>query len=95
MSTNSYTNPLPVKVGDGTDFATTTSVNGKTLLDVSIVSGSGSIFTKPYNKIIVLTKNDEGDPLTIKTQLNNVDTQLATITYDADGDFLQLELSDY
>lgn len=95
MSGTNYSSSLPVKIGEGTEFATTTSAGTKTLLDVSVIGGSGNIFTKPYNKIIILSKNEEGDPLQIKTQFNNVDTQLATITYDADGDFLQLELSDY
>lgn len=95
MSTAPYSNSLPVKIGEGTEFTTTTPAGSKRALDVSVIGGSGNIFTKPYNKIIVLTKNDQGDPTQIKTQFNGVDVQLAIITYDADGDFLQLELSTY
>jgi len=95
MSSSPYTSPIPVKVGDGTDFATVTSAGSKKLLDVNVLGGSSTIFTKPYNKLLVLSKNDNGDPLEIKTQLNGTDVQLATITYDADGDLLQLELSDF
>jgi hypothetical protein len=94
MSSTPYTSPIPVQVGDGTNFATTTNSGTKTLLDVNVLGGSSTIFTKPYNKLLVLSKNDDGDPLQIKTQLNGVDVQLAVITYDTDGDLQQLELSD-
>ena len=58
------------------------------------VRNNASIFTKPFDKLMVLTKTDEGDPITIKSQLNGADVQLATITYDVDGDFQGLEIRD-
>lgn len=63
--------------------------------DGSINVGNGSIFTKPFDKIIVLTKNDAGDPLQIKSQANNLDIQLVTIIYDEDGDLQSIQVSDY
>lgn len=59
------------------------------------VRNNTSIFTRPFDRLIVLTKTDEGEPLTIKSQLGGVDIQLATILYDVDGDFQGLEITDY
>lgn len=55
----------------------------------------GSIFTKQFDKLVVLSKTNEGEPLQIKSQRNNIDVQLVTITYDADGDLQSIEVSDY
>jgi hypothetical protein len=52
------------------------------------------LFTKPYNKLSVLSKNDDGNPLQVESYLAGVPKQLATIQYDSDGDFLDVEVSD-
>lgn len=60
----------------------------------SSITTNTTIFTKPYDSLMVLTKNDCGDPLTIKSTRYGVDSQLATITYDLDGDFQSVSVSD-
>jgi len=52
------------------------------------------LFTKAYNKLSVLSKNDDGNPLQVESFLNGTPIQLANIQYDADGDFLEVEVSD-
>jgi hypothetical protein len=59
-------------------------------LDTNIILNTvrkNALFSKPFDQLTVLTKNDDGDPLTIKSKLDGVDVQLLTITYDLDGDF--------
>lgn len=60
---------------------------------IPIVSNNG-LFTKPYTNIVVLTKNEYGDPTTIKSIHNGTDAQLVTIVYDEDGDFQSANVSD-
>jgi len=92
--TTEYSSSLPVRIGSGTQFVTTTEAGTRTLLDVNIVHNGGSLFSKPFNKIIVLTKTECGDPLTVKSQLNDIDVQLITATYDDENDLISLQVSD-
>lgn len=61
---------------------------------VPVIGGIG-LFTKPYTNIIVLTKNEYGDPVNVKSVNDGVDSQLVTIIYDDDGDFQAANVSDY
>lgn len=81
-----------VRIGDGTNEATITkAVTG--LLAGLNVNSINDLFSKPFNKLTVLTKNDDGDPLTIRSSYNGVPVQLMTVIYDADGDFQDAEVS--
>ncbi len=82
---------VAMQLVDGTQPSRSLKVNA----DGSINVGNGSTFTKPFDKIIVLSKTDEGDPLQIKSQFNNIDIQLVTIVYDEDGDLQSIQVSDY
>lgn len=83
-----------LKAADG-DLLTKTNINDKKALDVNVTGGSINVFTKPYDSIIVLSKNEDGDPLTLKSSFGGNDVQLVTFTYDVDGDFQSLVVSDY
>ncbi len=82
-----------VRIGDGTNEAQITKsiVGTKTGLNVNSIN---TVFTKPFTKLTVLTKNDDGDPLTIRSMYATTPVQLATIVYDSDGDFQDVEVSD-
>ena len=80
-----------LKAADGSLISKTES-NGKNALDVNITN-KGELFTKPFDKILVLAKTEFGDPLVIKSQLAGADVQQVTLAYDEDGDFLSLEVS--
>ena len=82
-----------VRIGDGEDEATVTPAATGSVAGLDVVN-KAKVFTKPYNKVTILTKNDDGDPLTIRTRYNGVDVQLATIVYDSDGDFQDVEVTD-
>lgn len=63
--------------------------------DVSIPVVTGNkLFTKAFTNILVLSKNEYGDPLIVKSVYKGVDAQLLTIEYDEDGDFLSASVSD-
>jgi len=83
-----------LKGSDG-ELITNTPIGDKKALDVNIANGSVNIFTKPFDRIEVISKTEEGDPAEVKSMLLGVNVQLVTIAYDADGDFLNLQLSDY
>lgn len=83
-----------IKGADGTLISKTES-SGKIALDVHVVNNNSHLFTKPFDKIMVLSKNEGGEPTQIKSQLNGSDVQLITIIYDVEGDFLSLEVSNY
>lgn len=55
---------------------------------------SNRLFSKPFNEITVLSKNNDGNPLTVQTYKNNIPVQLLTISYDIDGDFQSAEVTD-
>lgn len=82
-----------LKAADGSLISKTES-NGKQALDVNIANNS-NLFTKPFDKLLVLSKTEFGDPLVIKSQLNGEDVQLVTLQYDDEGDFLSLEVSNF
>lgn len=82
-----------LKSSDGS-LISKTAVAGKNALDVSVVNNGGNLFSKPFNKILVLSKNEFGDPLLVKSQLNNVDVQLITLVYDEEEDLVSMEISD-
>lgn len=98
---NDFSGSLPIRTAlpgdvamqlvDAAQPSNSLKING----DGSINVGNGAIFTKPYNAIMVLSKTEEGDPVQIKSQLNNVDVQLVTISYDSDGDLQGIQVSDY
>lgn len=82
-----------VRIGDGVNEATITkaAIGTKTGLNVNSINDA---FSKPFNKLTVLTKNDDGDPLTIRSSYLGTPVQLATVIYDSDGDFQDIEVSD-
>lgn len=80
-----------LKAADGS-LISKTAANGKNALDVNITN-KGDLFTKPFDKIMVMAKNEFGDPVLIKSQLGGVDIQQVALTYDDDGDFQSLEVS--
>jgi len=82
-----------IRIGDQNNEATVTkAVTGtKAGLDVNALNEA---FNKPYNKLTVLTKNDDGNPLTIRSRYFGTDVQLMTIIWDADGDFEDFEVVD-
>lgn len=80
-----------IQLVDGTQPGRSLKVNE----DGSINVANNSLFTKPFDKILILSKTDEGDPLQIKSQLNSIDMQLVTIVYDEDGDLQSIQVSDY
>lgn len=82
-----------IRIGDGTNEVTTTPSIGNAIVGIDTVQ-KNSIFTKPYTQLTVLTKNDDGDPLTVRTRYNGTNVQLATITYDSNGDFEDVQVSD-
>lgn len=73
-------NPLPVQLSDVVEILETVTKN--------------SVFSKQFNKLEVLSKDDDGNPLEIKTSYNGVGVQLATIEYDLDGDLVSVETED-
>lgn len=79
-----------IAISDGVDNATLSHRNDKVGLDTNVLN---RVFTKPFNKIQVLSKNDDGDPLIVVTKLNNVLVETATIVYDIDGDFESVEVT--
>lgn len=83
-----------LKAADGT-LISKTEAAGKTALDVNIANNSANLFTKPFDSLIVLSKTEYGDPLVIKSTLQGQDVQLVTLSYDDDGDFQSLQVSDF
>ena len=61
---------------------------------LGVVSLNNSLFSKAYTNVVVIAKNDCGDPLQIKSTHKGKDVQLITITYDSDGDFESATVSD-
>lgn len=82
-----------VRIGDGNaEVQVTVSADDvKTAMNVNAIN---DLFSKPFNKLTVLTKNDDGDPLTIRSSYAGIPVQLMTILYDAEGDFQDAEVSD-
>jgi hypothetical protein len=82
-----------LKAADGT-LISKTEAAGKTALDVN-VANSASLFSKPFDSLIVLSKSEYGDPVVIKSTLQGVDVQQVTLVYDEEGDFQSLQVSDF
>ena len=82
-----------VRLGDGQNEITATPSQDLSKVGLNIVS-LASVFTKPYSRIRVSSKNDDGDPTEIITSFAGVDVQMAAILYDSDGDFQNLEVMD-
>jgi len=82
-----------IRIGDGVNEATVTKAITGTKAGLNINSINDA-FSKPFNKLTVLTKNDDGDPLTIRSSYFGTPVQLATVIYDSDGDFQDIEVSD-
>lgn len=82
-----------IKAADGT-LISKTEAAGKTALDVNVANNSANLFTKPFDSLIVLSKTEFGDPLVIKSSLQGQDVQIVTLTYDEEGDFQSLQVSD-
>jgi hypothetical protein len=82
-----------VRIGDGVNEAkiTKAKVGTNTGLNVNSIN---DLFSKPFTKLEVLTKNDDGDPLTIRSSYNGTNVQLMTIVYDSDGDFQSADVVD-
>jgi hypothetical protein len=82
-----------IKIGDGVNLAKVTkaAVGNNAGLNVNTMN---TLFTKPFTQLSVLTKNSDGDPLTIKSIYNGTDVQLMTIAYDSDGDLQQVSIAD-
>lgn len=81
-----------IRIGDGVNEVQITASTDNTVTGMN-VNSINSLFSKPFNKLTVLTKNDDGDPLTIRSSHNGNPAQLMTITYDTDGDFTDVEVS--
>ncbi len=81
-----------MRLGDGVGELTLTPTVGSVKFAADTVD-LAKPFTKPWNKVRIASKNDDGDPLTIITSDGATDVQLATITYDIDGDFQELVVS--
>lgn len=82
-----------VRIGDGINEATITKVALGTVAGLNTVR-LNSVFSKPFNKLTVLSKDDDGNPLSIRSSYLGTAIQLAAILYDIDGDFLDIEVSD-
>lgn len=82
-----------VRLGDQNNEVTVAKAAVGTRAGLDVV-GINDLFSKPYTKLTVLTKNDDGDPLTIRSRYQGTNVQLMTITYDADGDFQDADVSD-
>lgn len=81
------------RLGDGINEAKITKA--KTGTNTGLNTNSiNDLFSKPFTKLTVLTKNDDGDPLTIRSAYLGTPVQLMTIVYDADGDFQDAEVVD-
>jgi hypothetical protein len=52
------------------------------------------LFSKPLTGLEVLSKDDEGNPLQIRSSFNGNPVQLLTLAYDSDGDFLSAVVTD-
>lgn len=83
-----------VALGDGTNTVSVTPAASGSVGALDTVD-KATVFTKPFDTLEVLTKNDDGDPLTIQSRYTSNNVQLATITYDVDGDFQSVIVSDY
>lgn len=82
-----------VRLGDGQLEVTMTPSQDLSKVGLNTIN-LASVFTKPYNRVRVATKNDDGDPTQIITSYAGVDVQSAAILYDSDGDFQDLEVTD-
>jgi hypothetical protein len=82
-----------VRIGDGVNEAkiTKAKVGTNTGLNTNSIN---DLFSKPFTRLEVLTKNDDGDPLTIRSSYNGTPVQLMTIVYDSDGDFQSADVVD-
>lgn len=82
-----------IRLGDGVNEAKITPAKVGSLTGLN-TNSINDLFTKPFTKLTVLTKNDDGDPLTIRSAYQGVNVQLMTILYDSDGDFQDADVSD-
>jgi hypothetical protein len=82
-----------VRLGDGTQLNTNTYSQDLSKIALDTVN-LAKPFTKPWNAVRIEAKNDDGDPIQIITSFGGVDVQQADITYDVDGDFESLEVTD-
>jgi hypothetical protein len=82
-----------VRLGDGTQLNTNTYSQDLSKIALDTVNLTKP-FTKPWNAVRIEAKNDDGDPTQIITSFGGVDVQQADITYDVDGDFESLEVTD-
>lgn len=82
-----------VRIGDGQNEVTMTPSQDLAKVGMNTIN-LASVFTKPYNRVRVVSKNDDGDPTQIITSYSGVDVQSAAILYDSDGDFQDLEVTD-
>ena len=82
-----------VRIGDGQNEVTMTPSQDLAKVGMNTIN-LASVFTKPYNRVRVSSKNDDGDPTEIITSFGGVDVQSAAILYDSDGDFQDLQVTD-
>lgn len=80
-----------IRLGNGAVLFTGSTRGAKAGLDVNTLN---LVFSKPFDKLSVLTKNDDGDPLTIQSSYLGTGIQLGTIIYDVDGDFQDITVAD-
>jgi hypothetical protein len=82
-----------VRIGDQNNEATVEKavVGTKAGLNVNSLNET---FSRPFNKLTVLTKNDDGKPLTIRSSYLGTPVQLMTLIWDVDGDFQDVEVVD-
>lgn len=80
-----------IRISDGTDEVTTsTRSTDEVGLDTNVLNRA---FSKPFDEIEVLTKNDDGNPTVIVSRLNTALVQTLTLTYDLDGDFKKMVIT--
>jgi len=74
------------RIGDGANTVKMVPSADSSKVGMSTVR-INAIFSKPYSRLRVTSKNDDGDPLVIESMFGATVVQTGTITYDADGDF--------
>jgi hypothetical protein len=80
-----------VSIGDGINLAKMIPSNDLSKVGVSTVQ-INTIFSKPYDRLRVTSKNDDGDPLVIESMFSGSVVQTATLIYDVDGDFQDISV---
>lgn len=79
-----------VRLGDGTNYITSTISGGKVSLDIMPVN---SLVKKVFDNITITAKNANGDPLTVLYKLGMTTVATLSLTYDSDGDLQSVSVT--